>query len=250
MTMFRSLPFALGAVLASPVLMATSPMAQLAISPQAPARSTAAPANAPAAAAVKPAAKPPGALGNLGGNSKDPIKIDADRLDVFDREKRAVFQGNVVAVQGETTIRCASMTVYYEQGAAGGAAARPATPQPAAAPASGGENAVKKVDCTGPVTVVSKDQVATGDTAVFDRVSNIVTLTGNATISQGPNVTRGEKVVYNLNTSIANVEGGRVRALFVPGSDAQAGDAKPATPGAATTGTATAPKKPQKPATN
>ena len=41
--------------------------------------------------------------------------------------------------------------------------------------------------------------------------------------SDGPNVTRGERVVYDLNTGVANVEtkpGGRVRALFVPGSNA------------------------------
>jgi lipopolysaccharide export system protein LptA len=246
MRMHNLIPFALTAALASPVMVVVPASAQMQISPQSPTRAATAPVTQPD---VKPAAKPgakpgdkPGALGNLGGNSKDPIKIDADRLDVFDREKRAVFQGNVVAVQGETTIRCTIMTVYYEQGATGGSpAARQPTPQPAA---SGADSAVKKVDCVGPVTVVAKDQVATGDNAVFDRVANIVTLTGNAAISQGPNVTRGDKVIYNVNTGIANVEGGRVRALFVPGSDGQAGGDKPA--GA----TAAGPKKPPKPATN
>lgn len=192
---------------------------------------------APAASTAKPAAG--GALANFGGGSKEPIKIDADRLDVFDRDKRAVFQGNVVAVQGETTIRCTTMTVYYEQSATG--RAQGATP--AAAPAGGGgDSAIRQVDCTGPVTVVSKDQVATGDNAVFDRVANIVTLSGNAALSQGPNVTRGERVIYNLDTGIANVEGGRVRALFVPGSEAQ-------TPG--TGAPAASPRRPgQKPPTN
>ena len=36
------------------------------------------------------------------------MKIDADRLDVFDRENKAIFAGNVVAVQGDSTIRCSS----------------------------------------------------------------------------------------------------------------------------------------------
>jgi lipopolysaccharide export system protein LptA len=54
------------------------------------------------------------ALGGLGGDSKEPIKIDADKLDVLDKENRAVFTGNVVAVQGETTVRCTVMTVFYE----------------------------------------------------------------------------------------------------------------------------------------
>jgi lipopolysaccharide export system protein LptA len=144
-------------------------------------------------------------------NSKEPIKIDADRLDIFDKEKRAVFTGSVVAVQGETTMRCTVMTVFYEQSAVKGGGP--------SVPTGGDGGAIKKIDCTGPVTVVQKDQVATGNNAIFDKVSNIVTITGNAALSQGQNVTRGEKLVYNLTTGMANVEGGRVRALFVPGGD-------------------------------
>ena len=72
------------------------------------------------------------------------------------------------------------------------------------------------------MTIVSKTQVATGDNAEFDRTRNRVLLVGNAALSDGPNVTRGERVAYDLNTGIANVEGGgqggRVRALIVPGS--------------------------------
>jgi lipopolysaccharide export system protein LptA len=71
------------------------------------------------------------------------------------------------------------------------------------------------------VTVVSKTQTATGDNAVFDRTANRVVLTGNVALSDGPNVTRGDRIVYDLNSGIANVEtttGGRVRALFVPGA--------------------------------
>lgn len=167
----------------------------------------------------------------FGSGSREPIAIDADRLDVFDKDNRAVFSGNVVAVQGETTMKCTAMTVFYErQQDKAAASGQPATPAPAATPpAAGGapnDSAIRRVECKGPVTVVSKEQTATGDTAVFDRVKNIVTLAGNASLSQGKNVTRGERLVYNLNTGIANVEGGRVRALFVPGEEG------PATPGA------------------
>ena len=72
------------------------------------------------------------------------------------------------------------------------------------------------------MTVVSKDQVATGDHAVFDRAANKVTMTGNAVLSQCQNVTRGERIVYDLNTGVANVEtapGKRVSALIIPGSN-------------------------------
>lgn len=161
---------------------------------------------------VTPVSPPLGAL----GSGKDPIKIDADRLDVFDAEKRATFTGNVVAVQGETTMRCSALNVFYEQSATGGASG-------SAQPAGGadGDNNIRKLDCQGPVTVVSKDQTATGQHAVFDRVSNTVTLTGNVVLSQDKNVQQCDRIVYSLNTSVANCiakPGGRVQGVFVPGS--------------------------------
>jgi lipopolysaccharide export system protein LptA len=174
-------------------------------------------------------------FGNFGA-SKEPIKIDADRLDVFDKEGKAVFAGNVVAVQGDSTMNCTQMTVFYEQqNRQGGQASSPG-------PQGADDNSIKKIDCQGPVTIVSKTQVATGNNASFDRVSNKIFLTGNAALSDGPNVTRGERVVYDINTGVANVEtkpGGRVRALFVPGSGGPAptgagANAKPAS-GKATT---------------
>ncbi|HEX2137998.1 MAG TPA: LptA/OstA family protein [Microvirga sp.] len=205
---------------------------------------------APAAAQPAPARDRGSAFGGLGAN-KEPINIDADRLDVFDKESRAVFAGNVVAVQGDTTMKCTTLTVFYEQN-------RQAGGRPAASATQGaGDNAIKKIDCKGPVTIVSKTQVATGDNATFDRVANRVFLLGNVALTDGPNVTRGERIVYDLNSGVANVEtapGGRVKALFVPGSNPEAaaagGGAKTneARAGEAKPGDARA--KPPRPATN
>ena len=172
------------------------------------------------APAAQPSPMRPSALGNLGANNREPIKIDADRLDVFDKEQRAVFTGSVVAVQGESTIRCAELTVLYEQQRTQG--------KPAPAASSQGEGAIRRIDCKGPVTIVSRTQTATGENAVFDRAANKILLTGNVALSDGPNVTLGERIVYDLNSGIANIEtkpGGRVRALFVPGSNSELGQA-------------------------
>lgn len=181
-------------------------------------------------------------LGGLGGDSKEPIKIDADKLDVLDKENRAVFSGNVVAVQGETTVRCSIMTVFYEgRGGPGAAGAKPGAAVPAAtapaapagAPGQSGDSSIKRIECKGPVTVVSKTQAATSDNAVFDRANNQVIMTGNVALNDGPNITRGEKLTYNTVTGIANVEtnkGGRVQGFFVPNSETNktAPGAKPA----------------------
>jgi lipopolysaccharide export system protein LptA len=213
---------------------------------QAPARSGAAPAQPaakPAAAPAKARGGAPGSpFGGMGGDSKEPIKIDADKLDVLDKDNKAIFSGNVVAVQGETTVRCSTMTVFYEGRGQNGAGKR-TTPAPAPAPAAGAapssnDGAIKRIECAGPVTVVSKTQAATSDNAVFDRANNKVIMTGNVALNDGPNITRGERLVYDTQTGIANVDtkpGGRVQGFFVPNS-AEAGKekpgaaAKPATP--------------------
>ncbi len=178
-------------------------------------------------------------FGNF-GSSKEPIKIDANKLDVFDKEGRAVFTGEVVAVQGESTMKCTVMTVFYEQRNQNGGQAAPAAQ-------GADDSAIKKIDCKGPVTIVSRTQVATGENATFDRGSNKIMLTGNATLSDGPNVTKGERVLYDINTGVANIEGGRVRALFVPG---QGGPAPTGAGGGAAAPGAPKPRPQQRPATN
>jgi lipopolysaccharide export system protein LptA len=183
-------------------------------------------------AQARPGTGASSALGGLGGDSKEPIKIDADKLDVLDKENKAVFTGNVVAVQGETTVRCSVMTVLYEgRGGAGsgGAPAAPAAPAAGAAPGQSNDSSIKRILCKGPVTVVSKTQAATSDNAEFDRANNVVIMTGNVALNDGPNITRGEKLTYNTVTGIANVEtnkGGRVQGFFVPNA------AEPGKPGA------------------
>ncbi|BAU91262.1 OstA family protein [Methylorubrum populi] len=192
-------------------------------------------AAAPAKEAAKDTAKEKAApLGTVGGG-KGPIKIDADRLDVFDKENKAIFAGNVVAVQGESTIRCSAMTVHYKRdkdkdpgkdAAKGDPKAETQAAEDAKAKAAMGGSGIRKVECAGPVTVAQKDQVATGDNAVFDQEAKRIVLTGNVVLSQCQNVTRGSRLVYDMATGRANMDpvaGGRVSAMFVPG---EGGDAK------------------------
>ncbi|MCP4564695.1 MAG: organic solvent tolerance protein OstA [Bosea sp.] len=163
----------------------------------------------------------------MGGDSKEPIKIDANKLDVLDKDNKAIFSGNVVAVQGETTVRCSVMTVFYEGRGQGGQGAAPKPAQPAAQSQGANDGAIKRIECTGPVTVVSKTQAATSDNAVFDRANNQVIMTGNVALNDGPNITRGDKLVYNTQTGIANVtSSGRVQGFFVPNSGEEGKDKK------------------------
>ena len=50
-----------------------------------------------------------------GTSSKDPISIDADKLVYFDKERKAVYTGNVVVIQGDTKLTCSAMTILLDR---------------------------------------------------------------------------------------------------------------------------------------
>jgi lipopolysaccharide export system protein LptA len=80
------------------------------------------------------------------------------------------------------------------------------------------------------VTIVSKDQIGTGDSGIYEKSENKVYLIGNVTLTQGPNVTKGDKLIYDLTTSQAAVTG-RVRSMFMPsGGAGENKEPKPAKP--------------------
>ena len=156
-----------------------------------------------------------------GGDAKSPISIEADRLDYFEKEGRAVYDGHVVVVQGETKLTCARLAIFMDKP---GAAAEAPKAEAAAPDAS---NRLKHMDCAGPVTVVSKTQTATADNGSYDKTRGNVVLNGHVVLTDGRNVTKGDKLIYDLATGQAAVQGGtgRVTGSFLPGS-ADPGSAK------------------------
>ena len=183
-----------------------------------------------AAQAPRPAAAPPVQSLLQGGQDKDqPVQIEAAALEVRDKSKMATFSGDVQVVQGDTTMKCQKLVVFYGQevGIAQAAAPAPdAKPAPAPAPAGpkGAQN-IRRIEARGGVTVITKDQNASGDLGVYDLIAKTITLTGNVVVSQGQNVIHGERVVVDTVTGNARVEsnnqgGGatpsRVRALIQP----------------------------------
>ncbi|WP_342359846.1 LptA/OstA family protein [Terrarubrum flagellatum] len=181
-------------------------------------------AQTPARPAAPAQAQPKrsGGIGDFGSqNNNKPINIEADKLEVFQKEGRAIYSGKVVAVQGDTTMKCTQLIVFFDQSKTPGAGTTPA-----AADNGSQSDALKKLDCKGPVSVVAKSegktQVATGDNATYDRAAGLVTMSGNVTLADGPNVTQcGATFTYNTVTGqalcTAGGPGGRVRGIFEPG---------------------------------
>ena len=139
------------------------------------------------------------------GNSKDPVQIEADQLEVIDEKAQAIFKGNVKVRQGGSVITTSRLTVSYLKGG------------------SGGQGDIKQLDMTGGLIVTSKDNTVTADKGTYHVQSENIILTGKVVVSQGPNVASGCKLVANLKTNQAKLEackgGGRVKSVFTPGSD-------------------------------
>ncbi len=186
-----------------------------------------------AAAAQGPRPAAPGPMQGLvqGSENQDqPVQIEAATLEVRDKAKMATFSGNVQVVQGDTTMKCQTLVVFYgpEPGAN---PSKPAVTTAATAPGmpKGAQN-IRRIEARGGVTVVTKGQNASGDLGIYDLKTKTITLSGNVVVSQGPNVLHGERVVVDTVTGNARVESGepgtktaqgRVRALILPNKGGQ-----------------------------
>jgi lipopolysaccharide export system protein LptA len=118
----------------------------------------------------------------------------------------------VVAKQGEGSLRASALTIVFLPSAGDGAA------EPGVAAAG---SQVTRMEAAGPVTITQRDQIGVGASANYERASNTVTLSGDVSLTQGPDIVKGDRLIYNLTTGQAQVVG-RVTSLFNPGGPAPA----------------------------
>jgi lipopolysaccharide export system protein LptA len=173
---------------------------------------------------AEPAQQSSGAMAGFSANRDQPVKITSNTLEVRDKIHQATFSGDVKLVQGDTTITCRALTVFYEEAEKAKKGAPP--PDPNAQKQSNTQ--IKRAEAKGDVLITQKDQTATGDNGVYDMKSNTMTLTGNVVVTQGASVMRGERMVVNLTTGVTKVDGTRqIEFLTTPGASKD-GKAPPA----------------------
>ena len=125
--------------------------------------------------------------GRSGFNSSAPVDVDAGRVEVQDRADRAIFSGGVIATQGNMLMNSARLTVFYTN--------------------SNGID-IQRLVAEGGVTLRTPSETAQGNTAIYDLDRRIVTLIGGVRLTQGANRVQGGRLVLDLNTSRAVVDGG------------------------------------------
>ncbi|RED17399.1 LptA/OstA family protein [Parasphingopyxis lamellibrachiae] len=135
------------------------------------------------------AAVPASSQSALGGlNTNAPVDVAADRIEVQDRADRAIFSGNVQVRQGNLSLDAARITVAYSGSVTGGVE-------------------VRRLDASGGVFVRSPSETARGQFGVYDLDRRLITLIGGVELNQGGNVIRGGRLVIDLDTGRAVIDG-------------------------------------------
>ena len=136
-------------------------------------------------AALASAQEPISAL--KGHDANAPIDVSAQRIEVQDRADRAIFAGDVRVSQGNLTLTTDRLTVAYS---------------------SAGAIQIDRLDASGGVTVRSPSETARGDFGVYDLNRKLITLVGDVRLSRGGSQISGSRLVIDLASGRAVVDGG------------------------------------------
>ncbi len=129
-----------------------------------------------------------------------PVEVTADSLSIDQENGSAIFDGNVLVVQGDIRMSAALITVVYstdENGAASG---------------------ISELNASGGVTIVTATDAAEAAEAVYSVGSGLVTMSGDVLLTQGQTALSGERLVLDLNAGTGRMEG-RVRTIFSAGQN-------------------------------
>ncbi len=130
-------------------------------------------------------------------DSKQPVEVTAKQLEVLQEQRRSIFTGDVVVVQGEMTMTAATLNMFLQQE----------------------QDEVERLVADGGVRVTYLDRIATSTKAIYYQVDERLVLVGNAVVVQGQNKITGEEITLYLQENrsvIKSSKTGRVKAVIIP----------------------------------
>ncbi len=135
------------------------------------------------------------------GQSKTAVDISADSMELREKENKAIFTGNVDAKRGKVKLTSDRLVVDYREVTRKNGSKK---------------TEVRFLNASGNVTIISGKQTIKSNKARMDVKANRAVVTGNVTVLQGKTKLNGNKLFLNLTTGQSRMEGGRVRAKFLP----------------------------------
>ena len=139
---------------------------------------------------------PAGAQGvQLGGafaaDPSAPVEVTSDSLSVDLATGAATFTGNVVIGQGDLRVQAGEVEVIYDE-------------------ATGG---IARLLASGGVTLATPEEAAEAQAADYDLAAGTLTMTGEVLLTQGPSAISGDRLVVDLESGTARMEG-NVRTIL------------------------------------
>lgn len=132
-----------------------------------------------------------------------PLDISAERLEMQQKQGRAIFSGAVQVTQGKLVLRSDTITVFYKL--------------------ESGEKdpAISRLDAQGKFSLTSETETLTGDWGIYDVDKQLITVGGDVRFDQGGSELKGTRLEFDLVSGLAKLDGksaagedGRVRGSF------------------------------------
>ena len=130
---------------------------------------------------------------------KEPLQVDSRSLETVGNDNLIVFQGDVVARQGDVTLYADRVEVRVDRET----------------------RAIRTVRATGSVRIRKADILASGDAADYEAATGVAVLTGNPKVWRDRDVVAGERITLYLAEDRSVVEG--ARAVIYQGRPAEGG---------------------------
>ncbi len=136
-----------------------------------------------------------------------PIRVNADRSEVLDKERKVILIDNVDITQGTARLRADVVTIEY---GAGG--------QTTTSGLSSNFGDIRTMTARGNVFYVTPDLKANGDLGVYVAAADTITLTGDIVLVRGDDVAKGESLVIELAAGRTTLDGGdsQVNMVIIP----------------------------------
>jgi len=117
-----------------------------------------------------------------------PVQVSADKLELLNKEQKAIYTGHAKAIRDTTTMTCERLVVEY-----------------------GADREVSRILARGNVEAVDGERWARGDEADYDNRTGTLVMRGNPQARQGKREVLGQLVTFVTGTDRVVVEKARTR---------------------------------------
>ena len=126
--------------------------------------------------------------------------ITADKqMEYYERDQKAVARGSAVAIHDGKKLQAQTIEAYFHKTTAG-------------------KTEVREVRAFDDVVIITEQEVARSDRAIYNVKSDLATLVGNVKITRGESQLDGDQAEVNMKTGISRLltNNSRVRGIIVP----------------------------------